>query len=129
MTAVLIVEDDIFINMEAVFIIEELGHATLYAHDVDQALTILQSEAQIDVLFTDIRLKDRRLGGYELAKVAVVLRPGLCVLYTTGDKLADPSTGLVLDCAQFLQKPYGEIQLEAALVATLLAAPAQHPAA
>ena len=127
MTAVLIVEDDVFINMEAISIVEELGHATLCAHDVEQALAILQSEARIDVLFTDIRLKDRRLGGYELAKEAVALRPDLCVLYTTGDMLADPGTGLVLDGAHFLQKPYGEMQLQAALATALRAAPARHP--
>ncbi|MGV8985337.1 MAG: response regulator [Cypionkella sp.] len=128
MTAVLIVEDDAFINMEAIFIVEELGHSTLCAHDVEQAMTILQSEAQIDVMFTDIRLKDRRLGGYELAKEAVALRPGLCVLYTTGDKLADPDTGLVLEGSHFLQKPYGEIQLQVALAKALRAAQALRPA-
>lgn len=119
MTTVLIVEDDVFINMEAIFIVEDLGHTTLSAHDVEGALTILQSRAQIDLLFTDIRLKERRLGGYELAKAAVVLRPGLCVLYTTGDRLAEPESGLVLDGAHFLQKPYGEMQLQTALEATL----------
>ena len=129
MIAVLIVEDDAFINMEAVFIVEELGHATHCAHDVEQALAILQSDAHIDVLFTDIRLHDRRLGGYELAKQAVALRPSLSVLYTTGDKLADPGTGLVLEGSHFLQKPYGDIELEAALAAALRATPARRPAA
>ena len=41
---------------------------TISAHDVEAALSVLRSNVQIDVLFTDIRLKNRRLGGYELAK-------------------------------------------------------------
>ena len=118
MKSVLVVEDDVFLNMEAIFLVEELGHKTLCAHDVVGALTILQSDAQIDLLFTDIRLKDRRLGGYELAKEAVALRPGLYVLYTTGDTFAHPDTGLVLEGSHFLQKPYGEAQLQMALEAT-----------
>ena len=114
MTVVLIVEDDVFINMEAIFLVGELGHATHCAHDYEAGLTILQSEARIDVLFTDIRLKERRFGGYELAKAAIVLRPGLGVLYTTGDRLANPDTGLVLEGSHFLQKPYDEVQLQMA---------------
>ena len=129
MTAVLIVEDDAFINMEAIFLVGELGHATHCAHDYEEALTILQSDVWIDLLFTDIRLKERRFGGYELAKEAVVLRPGLSVLYTTGDQLAHPDTGLVLQGSHFLQKPYDEMQLQMALATTLLALQAQRPTA
>ena len=65
MATVLIVEDDVFINMEAIFIVKELGHVTLFAYDVDQAMAILHADGHIDLLFTDIRLKDRHLGGYE----------------------------------------------------------------
>ncbi len=129
MTAVLIVEDDVFINMEAIFLVGELGHATHCAHDYEAALTILQSAARIDLLFTDIRLKERRFGGYELAKEAVALRPGLSVLYTTGDKLAHPDTGLVLKGSHYLQKPYDEAQLQMAFAVTLQAPPALRPTA
>lgn len=128
MAIVLIVEDDVFINMEANFIVTELGHVTLHAHDVDQALEILQADGQIDLLFTDIRLKDRHLGGYELALQAVELRPEICVLYATGSDPADASLGLVLEGSHFLQKPYGDIQLKASLEAALQAAPARRPA-
>jgi CheY-like chemotaxis protein len=129
MTAVLIVEDDVFINMEAIFLVGELGHATYCAHDYEAGLTILRSEQLIDVLFTDIRLKERRFGGYELAKEAVVLRPGLGVLYTTGDKLAHPDTGLVLAGSHFLQKPYDEVQLQMAFAVMQQTLKARRPSA
>ncbi len=125
MATVLIVEDDVFINMEAIYITEALGHATLCAHDVDQALTILQSDGQIDLLFTDIRLKSRPLGGYELALQAVDIRSGICVLYTSGGDPNGPSSAMVLDGSHFLQKPYGDVELQTALAEALQAAPAR----
>ena len=51
------------------------------------------------------------------------MRPDLCVLYTTGDKLAHSDTGLVLEGSHFVQKPYGEKELAAALGTALSAAP------
>jgi len=127
MATVLIVEDDVFVNMEAIFIIKELGHVTLSAYDVDQALEILQAEGDIDLLFTDIRLKERRYGGYELAIRAVDLRAEICVLYTTGGDPVGPAAGLVLDGSHFLPKPYRDTQLQASLAAALEAAPARRP--
>ena len=128
MATVLIVEDDVFINMEAICIVKELGHLTLFAYDVDQALAILRADAHIDLLFTDIRLKDRHLGGYELALRAVDLYAGLCVLYTTGGDPKDPSMRLALQGSHFLPKPYGDLQLQASLTSALQAAPARRHA-
>lgn len=124
MATVLIVEDDVFISMEAIFIVKELGHATLCAYDVDEALAILHADGPIDLLFTDIRLKDRRHGGYEVAIRAVDLRSEICVLYTTGGDHPDQAAGLVLAGSHFLPKPYGDVQLRASLSAALGAAPA-----
>ncbi len=129
MATVLVVEDDVFINMEAIFIVKELGHVTLCAHDVDQALAILHADGQIDLLFTDIRLNDRHHGGYEIAMRAVELRPEICVLYASGGKPTDASSVLVLDGAHFLEKPYGDVQLQTSLAAALQGAPARRPTA
>jgi len=123
MAIVLIVEDDVFVNMEAIFIVKELGHVTLCAYDVDQAMAILHADGHIDLLFTDIRLKNRHIGGFEVAKRAVELRSEIGVLYTTGGDLSAHSEGLVLDGSHFLQKPYGDMQLQASLAAALQAAP------
>ncbi len=129
MATVLVVEDDVFISMEALFILKELGHETLCAHDVDQALAILHADGHIDLLFTDIRLKDRHHGGYEIAMQAVELRSNICVLYTSGGRPTDVSAVLVLEGAHFLEKPYGDLQLQASLAAALQAAPARRPTA
>jgi CheY-like chemotaxis protein len=71
MAVILIVEDDGFIRDEAEFIIQDLGHLTLTAGDVDEALALLRAPQQIDALFTDIYLKKAALGGYEIAHHAI----------------------------------------------------------
>jgi DNA-binding NtrC family response regulator len=127
MATVLIVEDDVFINMEAMFIVQELQHLVLSAHDVDQAMAFLYAGTPVDVLFTDIRLKERHLGGYELAHQASALRADLRILYASGGKHAESSLGLVLEGSHFLQKPYDERQLQVALAMALHAAPVRSP--
>src|SRR5450631_2085244 len=81
MAVILIVEDDIFIRDFAEMMIQDWGHRTLLASDVDEALSLLRSPQQIDALFTDIYLKKAVLGGYDLADEAIKLRPELRVLY------------------------------------------------
>ncbi len=126
MATILIVEDDVFINMEAMFMVQDLNYLVHSAHDVDQALAVFHAGTPVTVLFTDIRLKDRHLGGYELAQQASALRADLRVLYASGGKHADPSTGLVLEGSHFLQKPYDERQLHAALAMALQAPPVRN---
>jgi CheY-like chemotaxis protein len=121
MAVILIVEDDVFICGMAEIIIEDGGHHALSASDVDEALSILRSPQHIDVLFTDIHLKRDALGGYELARQAIVLRPKLRVLYTTGNSITDKIKALFVEGAHFLGKPYEQHGLQSS-VAALLAA-------
>jgi len=60
--------------------------------------------------------------------VTVYLRPEICVLYTSGGDLSGHSEGMVLDGSHFLQKPYGDMQLQASLAFALQAAPVRRPA-
>jgi len=48
---------------------------------------LIDSDNEIDVLFTDIGLMDDPQAGLELAKQAVEWRPELKVLYATGQTL------------------------------------------
>ena len=56
MAIILIVEDDMFIHALAEVMIQDWGHETLSASDVDEALVFLRSPQHIDALFTDIYL-------------------------------------------------------------------------
>ena len=112
MANILIVEDDAFIRQNAGFILEDLGFDVLLARNLQEALVHLSASGPIDALFVDIRLQALALGGYDVANQAIVLRPGLRVLYTSGSPLtADMTDRFVVD-GRFLQKPYSMQQLE-----------------
>jgi CheY-like chemotaxis protein len=121
MAAILIVEDDAFIRDDAEMMIQDWGHNTLLASDVDEALLLLRSSQQIDALFTDIYLKRAIFGGYELAHQAIKLRLNLRVLYTTGNTINDKTKALFVDGAHFLPKPYTRFQLQNSVEALLAA--------
>ena len=112
MATILLVEDDLCIREIVELIIEDLGHTTLAAMDLVGALLHLKSAQKIDALFTDIRLKTALLGGCEIARQAVELRPDLAVLYTTGNSPSAEMNSLFVKGSHFLQKPYTQSQLQ-----------------
>jgi len=79
---VLVVEDDDTVRTLVVEVLGELGYATREAPDGLAGLRILQSDARIDLLVTDVGLPG--LNGRQLADQARVGRPGLKVLFMTG---------------------------------------------
>ena len=111
MAVILVVEDEVFTREIAEMMIQDWGHQTLSAGDMDEALLFLRSPRHIDALFTDIYLKTAVLGGCELADMAIKLRPGLRVLYTTGNFVTDKMKALFVDGKHYLSKPYTEQQL------------------
>jgi DNA-binding NtrC family response regulator len=112
MAVILIVEDDVFIRQIAELLIQDWGHRTLSASDVDEALSLLRSPQHIDALFTDIYLKTAVFGGCELAHQAIALRPKLRVLCTSGNSTTDIMKTLLVEGAHFLRKPYSQHQLQ-----------------
>ena len=112
MAVILLVEDEIFIRESAEWMLEELGHNILSACDVDEAFLHLGSPQYIDALFVDIRLSKVGLAGYDIANKAVISRPNLRVLYTSGTTLNAEMKALFVEGAHFLQKPYRENQLQ-----------------
>jgi len=112
MAVILIVEDDVFIRENAEWMIRDLGHDTLLACDLGEALSHLKTAGIIDALFVDIRLSALALGGYDVANQALKLRPDLRVLYTSGSPLSDQMSEQFVGGGRFLQKPYSPQQLE-----------------
>ena len=115
MAVILVVEDDVFVREIAELMIQDWGHHTLSASDVDEALLLLRSPRHIDALFTDIYLKNAVLGGYELAHQAIELRPTLRVLYATAGSATDKMKARFVEGARFLEKPYAPQQLQTAV--------------
>lgn len=80
---VLVVDDELAIRTIAVEVLEELGYRTLEAEDAAGGLALLQSNARIDLLVSDVGLPNG-MNGRQLADAARLLRPGLNVLFITG---------------------------------------------
>lgn len=80
---VLVVDDEPTIRVLIAEVLTDLGYTPIEAADGVAALTILQSNAQVDFLITDIGLPNN-LNGRELFEQARVLRPELKVLFVTG---------------------------------------------
>jgi len=116
---ILIVEDDAFIREMVEGMIQDLGHHMLSASDVDEGLSLLRSAQHIKALFTDINLKAQEFGGCDLARQAIKLRPGLRVLYTTGNLVTDKIRSLFVAGAHLLLMPYTQNQLQVSIEATL----------
>ena len=112
MAVILVVEDDVFIRLNAGSVIEDLGHEAMLASDLAGALLHLSAPGHIDVLFVDIRLHALAFGGYDVANQAIGLRPDLPVVYTSGSPLTDDMTGRFVPGGRFLQKPYSPAELE-----------------
>jgi|SwirhisoilCB3_FD_contig_31_8257826_length_498_multi_4_in_0_out_0_1 DNA-binding NtrC family response regulator len=109
----LLVDDDPLILMSLNDLIQDMGHATAEASHADAALAHLSGGHTVDVLLTDIKLPT--MSGYELAQQARHMLPGLRVIFATGydskrigDAARDPAI-------RFLQKPFGQKELDDAL--------------
>ena len=106
MARILIVEDEEQVRVLAQGVIQEMGHETLTAGNLDEATALLATQEKIDLLFADIRLVEEPHGGIDLAKFAHESRPSLRVLYTTGFGVNDGTRALFVDPHDFVSKPY-----------------------
>ncbi len=80
---VLVVEDDPDVRDVTVAAITELGYSVREAANADEALQILQADAPITLLFSDVAMPGD-MDGVQLASEARRLRPDLKVLLTSG---------------------------------------------
>jgi PAS domain S-box-containing protein len=79
---VLVVDDEATVRMLVTETLEDLGYAAIEAVDGPSGLAILQSDARIDLLVTDVGLPG--LNGRQLADAARQSRPNLKILFMTG---------------------------------------------
>jgi CheY-like chemotaxis protein len=70
MARVLLVEDEISLLMVAESVVQGLGYSSFSASNVVQAKAPLDDPDEIDLLFTDVRLPESELGGFEVAPQA-----------------------------------------------------------
>jgi signal transduction histidine kinase len=103
---ILVVEDDENVRQLVIVMLESLGYRVLAASDGREAMSALEGEAHIDLLFTDV-VMPRGVSGRELADRAVKARPGLKVLFTSGyTENAIVHHGRLDEGVHLLSKPY-----------------------
>ncbi|WP_443083791.1 ATP-binding protein [Verticiella alkaliphila] len=80
---ILVVDDEPLVRMLAMDVLEELGYTVIEAGDGQSGLAVLDSDARIDLLITDVGLPNG-MNGRQLVDAARKLRPGLPILFVTG---------------------------------------------
>lgn len=81
--SILVVEDDSLVRTFVVGQIESLGYATLAAVNANEAMGVIDSTQQIDLLFTDM-IMPGAMNGRQLADAALQRRAALKILFTSG---------------------------------------------
>ncbi len=108
---ILIVEDEEAVRGVARRILSELGYRLLEAATGPEALTILETHENIDLLFTDVVMPGG-MTGPQLAKKARQRNPNLIVLFTSG--YSDSGIfdhGVLQGSDDILNKPYRKEEL------------------
>jgi signal transduction histidine kinase/ActR/RegA family two-component response regulator len=109
--SVLLVEDNQSVRDYARAALEDLGYRVIEAKDADEALRVVEGEARVDLLFTDVVLGSG-LNGRELAAKITSSRVGLPVLFTTGyTRNAIVHHGRLDSGVHLLDKPYTQQDL------------------
>jgi PAS domain S-box-containing protein len=109
---ILLVEDDPTVLALTLDVLEGMGYSVLTATNAAEALQVLNSGVEVDLLFTDVVMPGG-VSGVSLARTARELRPSLRVLLTSGFV----GESQVLEGAEFplLDKPYATPVLSAML--------------
>lgn len=105
---VLVVEDESFLRMNAVEMIEAAGFIALAAANADEAIQILENRDDIRVVFTDIQMPGS-MDGLKLAQAVRGRWPPIEIVATSGRVMLGeddlPARG------RFVPKPYSAAQI------------------
>jgi two-component sensor histidine kinase len=80
---VLVVEDEMLLRMRAVDIVEDAGFTSLEAVNAEDAMVLLESRSDIDLLFTDIQLPGA-MNGLKLAYAVHERWPSIKIILVSG---------------------------------------------
>ncbi|OGT71171.1 MAG: hypothetical protein A3H44_07770 [Gammaproteobacteria bacterium RIFCSPLOWO2_02_FULL_57_10] len=108
---ILLVEDDELVRHYASSQLAALGYRVIEATNGATAMEIVQTQADIDLLFTDVVMPGG-MSGHQLADAARALRPAIKVLYTSGyAENVIVHHGRLDAGVHLLQKPYRRADL------------------
>lgn len=111
--SILLVEDDPLVREHVTGQLKALGYQVHTASNADEAQDILKLMSNIELLFTDIVMPGT-MNGRQLADLALAMRPGIKVLFTSGyTENAIVHHGRLDRGVHLLNKPYRRQELAA----------------
>ena len=114
---ILVADDQPAMGPLAADVLEPAGYVVLHTTDPREAIRLArQRPADIDLLLVDVKMP--LMGGIELARRILVLRPKMKVILMSGNKI----TGVNETDWPFLEKPFG-IDTLTQMVASALGGP------
>ena len=111
-TVVLVVEDEPLIRMETVDMVEAVGYVAIEAANADEAIAILESRNDIQLVLTDIDMPGS-IDGLKLAHAVRKKWPPIAIVVVSGKTVVD-SADLPAE-AKFFSKPYDRAVVAGAL--------------
>lgn len=114
--AVLIVEDDPFVRLEAASMAEDAGFIAYQASNADDAILLLEQHDEIRVLFTDIEMPGS-MDGLKLAKAVRDRWPPVVIMVASGR--VKPEQDQLPEDGIFFPKPYSSSAFANALQAAV----------
>ncbi len=102
---VLVVEDSIIIRMGAIDLVVNAGYEALEAADADEAIRILESRDDIDLVFTDVQMPGT-MDGIKLSHYIRDRWPPVKLIVASGNEIIDESS--LPYGSRFFSKPYND---------------------
>ena len=109
---VLIVEDEPLVRLYAAWTIEAAGYQIVEAASADEAIEILESRADIRIIFTDLHMPGS-MDGLKLAHAVRHRWPPIKIIVTSGREIIAPED--LPEGGRFFAKPYNPAELQDAL--------------
>lgn len=120
---ILVVEDDARVRHLTVFRLKELGYQVNEAENGREALEVLATYEDVELLFSDYVMPGG-MSGVDLARAARAARPGIKILLTTGYARPAHREGGRISGVNWLSKPYMSKELARAVQNALIEAAA-----
>jgi CheY-like chemotaxis protein len=102
---ILVVEDELFTRLLISEYLRDCGYKVIETSSADEAVKVLQSEIEVDLVFTEAQLPGE-MNGFALANWISANRPGVKVMLTSDYVGATELAGKLCKAASFLAKPY-----------------------
>jgi CheY-like chemotaxis protein len=102
---ILVVEDEVLIRLELADYLRACGYRVLEASSAEEAMTVMQTEHRVDLVFSDVQMPGPT-DGFGLARWIRANRPGVKVILTSGVARSAALAGELCDEGPLEAKPY-----------------------